>query len=111
MAVAAAWWSAPRPPQSDDSGSSKEGTIMRKLLAALCLLAASQSPDWAKSAPAGVWLFDDAPDYPGVTMLELAVDDGAISGRVTTLWYGPMTIKGARMEGATLSFDLRNLND
>src|SRR3546814_7952990 len=86
MAVAAAWWSAPRPPQSDDSGSSKEGTIMRKLLAALCLLAASQSPAWAKSAPAGVWLFDDAPDYPGVTMLELAVDDGAISGSVTTLW-------------------------
>src|SRR3546814_11342990 len=71
---------------------------MRKLLAALCLLAASQSPAWAKSAPAGVWLFDDAPDYPGVTMLELAVDDGAISGSVTTLWYGPMPIHGTSEE-------------
>lgn len=84
---------------------------MRLLLAALCLSLALQLPAHARSAVEGVWLFDDAPSYPGVTMLEVANDAGVISGSVTTEWYGPIALENARIDGDTLSFDLRNLND
>ena len=84
---------------------------MRLMLAALCLSFALQLPGQARSAVEGVWLFDDAPSYPGVTMLEVADDAGVISGSVTTEWYGPINLENARIEGDTLTFDLRNLND
>ena len=57
---------------------------MRLMLAALCLSLTLQLPVHARSAVEGVWLFDDAPSYPGVTMLEVADDAGVISGSVTT---------------------------
>src|SRR3546814_11430516 len=44
-------------------------------------------------------------------MLEVADDAGVISGSVTTEWYGPINLENARIEGDTLTFDLRNLND
>src|SRR3546814_9247102 len=66
---------------------------MRLMLAALCLSFALQLPAQARSAVEGVWLFDDAPSYPGVTMLEVADDAGVSSGSVTTEWYGPINLR------------------
>ena len=71
------------------------------------------------ASPAGVWLFDNPPDYPGVTMMQVDVGgkDGAgkgarsASGFLTTSWYGPIAMEDVRIEGDTLSFEARNLND
>jgi alpha-galactosidase len=59
----------------------------------------------------GVWLFDAAPSYPGVTLMELSTHGGQLTGAITTTWYGPMTMQNIRIEGNVATFDLRNLND
>ena len=38
----------------------------------------------------GIWLFDGAPAYPGVTLMEVATHGGRTTGTITTTWYGPM---------------------
>ena len=83
---------------------------MRTLLAAFCLILSSAQAV-ARPTPAGVWLFDKAPSYPGVTMMQVAVDGNNVRGAVTTAWYGPIAMQNARIEGGLLRFDLRNLND
>ena len=82
-----------------------------RMLLALRLLVLIAAPATAQRAPAGVWLFDTAPSCPGVTMMQVAVDGDAITGAVTTKWYGPMRMQNAGWHGNTLRFDLRNLND
>src|SRR3546814_1516847 len=84
------WSVAQRAPAGDGRGlihatlpGSKENP-MRLMLAALCLSFALQLPSQARSAVEGVWLFDDAPSYPGVTMLEVADDAGVIRSEVHT---------------------------
>jgi alpha-galactosidase len=59
----------------------------------------------------GAWVFDDAPPYPGVTMLEIETRGGRTTGNVTTAWYGPMAMQNVKVEGDRVSFDMRNLND
>jgi len=59
----------------------------------------------------GVWLFDDAPSYPGVTMVQLSSDGGKPRGVVTTAWYGPMEMQNLVIQGGKATFELRNLND
>jgi alpha-galactosidase len=59
----------------------------------------------------GVWLFDDAPSYPGVTMVSLSSEGGKSRGFVTTAWYGPMEMQNLVIQGDKATFDLRNLND
>jgi len=83
---------------------------MRYLLA-LCLAVLFAAPAVAQPAPRGVWLFDKAPSYPGVTMMQVAADGEAIRGAVTTAWYGPMRMLNPSWRDNVLSFDLRNLND
>jgi alpha-galactosidase len=59
----------------------------------------------------GVWLFDDAPSYPGVTMVQLSTEGGKPRGFVTTAWYGPMEMQDLVIQGGKATFALRNLND
>jgi len=59
----------------------------------------------------GVWLFDKAPSYPGVTMARLSSEGGKPKGVVTTAWYGPMEMQNLVVEGDKATFELRNLND
>jgi alpha-galactosidase len=59
----------------------------------------------------GVWLFDDAPSYPGVTMVRLSSEGGKPRGFVTTAWYGPMEMQNLVIQGDKATFDLGNLND
>ena len=87
---------------------------MRRLTQSLCLALAtvSASPALAQTSPfAGVWLFDDAPDYPGVTMMQIEQRGSALTGVVTSEWYGPMAMQDVRVEGDTIRFMMRNLND
>jgi alpha-galactosidase len=85
---------------------------MRLLLAGLCLLASFLAvPAFAAANPAGVWLFDRAPSYPGVTMMQVSVDGASVRGAVTTKWYGPIAMENAVRRGDTIGFDVRNLND
>ena len=84
--------------------------MLRRALALLCLLLIG-APAAAATGPAGVWVFDGAPDYPGVTMMTVTRSGGTITGSVTTKWYGAIAMQGARLAGDTLSFDTRNLND
>lgn len=85
--------------------------VTSRRLAGLCLLAAIPAPAAAQSPIAGIWLFDDAPSFPGVTMMEVAKTGGALAGTVTTGWYGPMRMQNPQIAGETLTFELRNLND
>ncbi|WP_129780640.1 glycoside hydrolase family 27 protein [Peristeroidobacter soli] len=64
-----------------------------------------------RSPVGGAWVFDNAPPYPGVTMLEVTTRGGRTTGNVTTAWYGPMVMQNVKVEGDQVSFDLRNLND
>ena len=59
----------------------------------------------------GVWLFDNSPDYPAVTMMEVASNGDQITGEVTTRWYGPIAMQNVRLTGGLLHFEARNLND
>lgn len=74
-------------------------------------LLASTSPVLAKTAYDGVWLFDDTPPTPGVTMMEITSKGGKIAGSVTTKWYGPVEMMNPHIEGGVLKFEARNLND
>jgi alpha-galactosidase len=85
---------------------------VRKLIFALVLgAAAAPSAAVAKSDFDGVWLFDDADPRPGVTVLQVASDGDRISGSVITQWYGPVSMRNARIDNGVLSFEIRNLND
>lgn len=75
------------------------------------LLAASAATAQARTPYDGVWLFDDAPPTPGVTMVEVGSKGKALSGRVTTKWYGPVEMLNPRIENGQLHFDTRNIND
>lgn len=81
---------------------------MRASLAWLTPLVLIASPAAAKD---NVWLFDDSPSYPGVTMLQVTKDRDGVRGSVTTQWYGAMNFEKAELNGDTLTFELRNLND
>jgi alpha-galactosidase len=59
----------------------------------------------------GAWLFDDAPAYPGVTLMEIATHGGRTTGTITTTWYGPMVMQNVKVDGDVAIFDLRNVND
>lgn len=92
---------------------------MRMLLAGVSLLLSV--PGLARAQPAPntqpaaseteVWLFDKAPSFPGVRMMEITRTGGALTGTLTTAWYGAMPMQNVRRDGDMLSFDLRNLND
>ncbi|MFC3579599.1 glycoside hydrolase family 27 protein [Sphingomonas hylomeconis] len=77
----------------------------------LAAAAAIATPAAGKTPLDGVWLFDKAPSYPGVTMVELSGDGDRATGAVTTAWYGKMEMQNVQRDGDTVSFDLRNLND
>jgi alpha-galactosidase len=81
------------------------------LLIVAVLLAFSPKPALARTPFDGVWLFEHAPDYPGVTMMEVTSKDGQVSGHVATQWYGPIPMQNARLIGGELQFEIRNLND
>jgi alpha-galactosidase len=59
----------------------------------------------------GAWLFDNSPDYPGVTMMEVSSKGANVTGEVTTKWYGPIPMQNPRIAGGQLQFEARNLND
>ncbi len=83
---------------------------MRRLMILLaCFLTMLSVPAFA--GPNGVWLFDGAPAYPGVTMLQIDTDGPVARGSVSTAWYGPITMQNVIVRGGTVTFDLRNLND
>lgn len=86
---------------------------MRLLTAILACLWATvvATPAAARTAFDGVWVFDSSPPNPGVTMMEVESHGAAITGRVTTRWYGPVEMIGARVEGNRLRFTARNIND
>lgn len=65
----------------------------------------------AASKLEGVWIFDEAPANPGVTMMELERTPAGLSGRVTTQWYGPVEMIDPQIDGSRLSFATRNIND
>lgn len=83
---------------------------MRRLLVSLayCLIATSPG---AMARPNGVWVFDKAPAYPGVTMLQLDTSGPTPRGSVSTAWYGPIRMENIVVERDRVTFDLRNLND
>jgi alpha-galactosidase len=93
------------------------------VLAAAPIAATVAAPVSAHAAPAhaarvhaanafdGVWLFDDAPPNPGVTMVEVTTRGGVIAGRVTTRWYGPIAMQTPHVENGVLHFTTRNIND
>ena len=80
---------------------------MRRLT--LALACAISTP--ATASPKGVWLFDKAPSYPGVTMVQIDTTGPTPTGSVSTAWYGPITMRNIVVRGDTVAFDLRNLND
>lgn len=59
----------------------------------------------------GAWVFDSAPPFPGVTMMQLTTRGGRTTGTVTTAWYGPITMQNVIIDGDAIAFDMRNLND
>jgi len=65
----------------------------------------------AKTPYDGVWIFDHADPRPGVTMVQVASEGARITGAVTTLWYGPVTMQNARLDKGVLTFEVKNLND
>ncbi|MBO9723113.1 MAG: glycoside hydrolase family 27 protein [Novosphingobium sp.] len=88
--------------------------MKRALVLAAALLGtalAPAAPTLAKTAYDGVWLFDDTPPTPGVTMMEVTSKGGKIAGTVTTKWYGPVEMMNPRIENGELKFEARNLND
>lgn len=85
---------------------------MRTLaIAAALLLTLCARTAFAQSAFDGVWLFDDAPSYPGVTMMRISEIRGKPYGVVTTQWYGPMRMRDIVIDGDIATFTMRNLND
>ena len=84
--------------------------MIARAWAALCLLL-SAVPAVAAPPPTGTWVFDDAPPYPGVTMMRVERRGGKLVGAVTTRWYGEIAMQDPRVRGDTLTFDARNLND
>lgn len=86
--------------------------MLRRTGAVSALLSACLATTaFAGSRHDGAWAFKDAPAYPGVTMMQLETKDGAVTGSVTTRWYGPIAMQNAKLRGNTLTFDARTLND
>jgi alpha-galactosidase len=86
--------------------------MSRALIAAVLLgTCLSAAPVLAKTNYDGVWLFDDTPPRPGVTMMEVSSKGGKIEGSVTTQWYGPIRMEDPRIEDGVLRFTARNIND
>ncbi|MBI1683782.1 glycoside hydrolase family 27 protein [Caulobacter hibisci] len=88
---------------------------MRRLLTPLALgLVASHAAIAAPAAQpklAGVWAFDSAPSYPGVTLMKIENKAGKPTGTVTTAWYGAMDMQNLVVKDGVATFELRNLND
>lgn len=78
-------------------------------LAAAATLAAGQVQ--AATPLDGVWLFDNAPSFPGVTMVQISSPGGKPKGVVTSAWYGAMEMRNLVVKDGKATFDLRNLND
>ncbi|MCJ2185769.1 glycoside hydrolase family 27 protein [Novosphingobium beihaiensis] len=89
--------------------------MSRALIRAAALLGTALSlaaaPASAHTAFDGVWLFDDTPPTPGITMMEVSSQGERIEGQVTSQWYGPMTMIDPHVENGRLVFDMRNIND
>lgn len=81
--------------------------IATVLMAGALVASASEQ----KHSVDGAWVFDNAPSFPGVTMLEMTTRGGRTTGNVTTAWYGPMPMQNVKVEGDVVTFDMRNLND
>ena len=80
-------------------------------LIAAAVVTVMANPVSARTGFDGLWLFDAAPDYPGVTMMEVASAGDRVTGQVTTKWYGPIQMQNARLTNGKLQFEIRNLND
>jgi alpha-galactosidase len=78
------------------------------LLIAFAVVASGSEP---KGRFDGIWLFDGASSYPGVTMMEVATHGGRTTGAVTTTWYGPIDMQNVKVDGNVATFDMRNVND
>ena len=81
------------------------------ILAATITLAPLASAAAARTPYDGIWLFDAAPLYPGVTMMEVKSRGNRITGSVTTKWYGPIEMQRSRLADGKLQFEIQNLND
>lgn len=91
----------------------QEGLVLIRLLAISTLLSIAlvAGAGEANEVLDGIWLFDHAPSYPGVTMMEVSTRGGRTTGTVTTTWYGPIAMQNVKFDGRVVTFDLRNLND
>ncbi len=85
--------------------------IVKSLILTLFALTSNGALASAASAADRAWVFDDAPSYPGVTMMQVSEGRQTVSGSITTEWYGAIPMQDARWSGDVLSFDTRNLND
>ena len=65
----------------------------------------------AQPAPVGTWIFDNPPEYPGITMLQVRREGAALSGSLTSRWYGRMELQKVVLRDHVLHFDVRNIND
>jgi len=58
----------------------------------------------------GVWVFSQAPDYPGLRGLQLQVKEGRLVGTLTTDWYGPMPMHDLTVQDGVARFGIHNGN-
>jgi alpha-galactosidase len=86
---------------------------MLRGLMTLCLGATILAATQVRAATSldGVWVFDQAPSYPGVTMVQISSPGGRPKGVLTTAWYGAMEMQNLVVKDGQATFELRNLND
>ncbi|MEG3175763.1 glycoside hydrolase family 27 protein [Sphingomonas sp. RB3P16] len=83
----------------------------------LALVASAARAEPLRLMPAGsgagdvAIVFPDAPANPGIRLLQLHRGrDGALSGALTSDWYGAMAMEHVVATPTTLDFDMRNIN-
>ena len=81
--------------------------VLRVALPLACLLSMAALPVVA-APPAGGWIFDGGPDFPGFTRVQVRKDQGKYTGTVTSHWYGDLKMDDVRVDGDTLVFHLFN---
>ena len=72
---------------------------------ALSLCMAAQA-----APPAGGWIFESTPDFPGFTRVVVKHAGETWNGTITTTWYGDMEMTGLHPDGDKLVFKLLNGN-
>jgi alpha-galactosidase len=60
--------------------------------------------------PAGGWIFDTSPDFPGFRRVVVGHDASGWHGTVTSAWYGDLTMQSVRAGSDHLVFQLFNGN-